>query len=274
MAKSMCSVESCEKPHSAKGFCPKHYQRWKRHGDPTVLLPKPARGQFWVPLDAILVCKKCGESKQASEFPPVPDNRSGRSGSCHSCWNAYVSERYATASPERRATLSKRAYEWKKNHPEVWKAQARRHYEKNRNEVLARVSDYASQNREAIKLRMAEYMSRPEVKKAHALNRAEWIKNNPERVAFHRRKSSSNRRARMRGVQSVSFTLEQLEARIAAFGGLCWMCGGAYEHLDHVKPVKAGGPHMLSNIRPACGPCNMSKSGKWEGPAWARSLAS
>lgn len=33
MAKRTCSVDGCTKRHGAKGFCPMHYQRWKKHGD-------------------------------------------------------------------------------------------------------------------------------------------------------------------------------------------------------------------------------------------------
>lgn len=31
----LCSVDGCDKPTIARGFCTLHYQRWKRHGDPT-----------------------------------------------------------------------------------------------------------------------------------------------------------------------------------------------------------------------------------------------
>lgn len=30
-----CSVENCNKPHLARGLCSEHYQRFRRHGDPT-----------------------------------------------------------------------------------------------------------------------------------------------------------------------------------------------------------------------------------------------
>lgn len=30
----VCAVEGCEKPHYARGWCNKHYQRWWQHGDP------------------------------------------------------------------------------------------------------------------------------------------------------------------------------------------------------------------------------------------------
>jgi hypothetical protein len=32
-----CSVEGCEGTHKAHGWCSKHYQRWKHHGDPMTL---------------------------------------------------------------------------------------------------------------------------------------------------------------------------------------------------------------------------------------------
>lgn len=29
-----CSVEDCQRPHSAKGYCRMHYRRWRATGDP------------------------------------------------------------------------------------------------------------------------------------------------------------------------------------------------------------------------------------------------
>lgn len=34
MATLTCSVEGCERPHEARGWCKGHYHRWQRHGDP------------------------------------------------------------------------------------------------------------------------------------------------------------------------------------------------------------------------------------------------
>lgn len=34
MVKPICSIEGCNKPHLARGWCSKHYTRWQRHGDP------------------------------------------------------------------------------------------------------------------------------------------------------------------------------------------------------------------------------------------------
>ncbi len=113
----------------------------------------------------------------------------------------------------------------------------------------------------------------------------EWNRNNPERLkannaardperlrviardyyqrnrlariaAFH------NRRADQLGVLGV-LTAEALEARIAYFGGHCWVCGGDADTIDHVKPIGKGGLNLPANIRPACLSCNTAKS--WEG---------
>lgn len=71
------------------------------------------------------------------------------------------------------------------------------------------------------------------------------------------------RRARLRQATVLPFTIQQLEARMSMFGYRCWMCGGPYEQVDHVKPVSKGGAHMLCNLRPACGRCNLAKNGRW-----------
>lgn len=45
MSERTCSVDGCEKPHHSQGYCKPHYSRWKRVGDPTLILPTaPIRG--------------------------------------------------------------------------------------------------------------------------------------------------------------------------------------------------------------------------------------
>lgn len=43
MAERTCSIEGCDRPHAARGWCALHYGRWRKHGDPTVVLN--VRGQ-------------------------------------------------------------------------------------------------------------------------------------------------------------------------------------------------------------------------------------
>lgn len=88
---------------------------------------------------------------------------------------------------------------------------------------------------------------------------ADWKRNN----AVSNRLSRALREARKRGTTVAPITAEQLDARLAFFGYRCWMCGGPWEHIDHVKPLSKGGPHILANLRPSCGPCNQSKNATW-----------
>jgi hypothetical protein len=41
MAEAICSIVDCERPVVARGWCSMHWQRWRRHGDPLVVLPHP-----------------------------------------------------------------------------------------------------------------------------------------------------------------------------------------------------------------------------------------
>lgn len=52
MAQRTCSIEGCENPLWARGWCSKHYTRWRRHGDPLA-----ARGRKRRPASERLVGK-------------------------------------------------------------------------------------------------------------------------------------------------------------------------------------------------------------------------
>lgn len=44
MAHRTCVVQDCDRPSGfSNGMCKKHYTRWKRHGDPLVVLKPPAK---------------------------------------------------------------------------------------------------------------------------------------------------------------------------------------------------------------------------------------
>ncbi|MFJ9671105.1 HNH endonuclease [Streptomyces sp. NPDC101221] len=43
------------------------------------------------------------------------------------------------------------------------------------------------------------------------------------------------------------------------WSGLCCYCDRPAEHLDHVTPISRGGADTLSNVVPACAPCNYAK---------------
>ena len=99
---------------------------------------------------------------------------------------------------------------------------------------------------------------------AREAERARWARyyseNRPAMIAAAKAKE-----VRRKGVPTIPFTAEQLTDRLSMFAG-CWMCGDDLSdglHVDHVKPLARGGWHCLSNLRPACPSCNISKGAKW-----------
>lgn len=128
---------------------------------------------------------------------------------------------------------------WRENNPEAWKAKARRGWDA-----------WVSRNPEADKE-----------------SKRRWAAAN----TAAQRENTRRRRARLRELRIVPFTIGQLEARLGMWAG-CWICGGPKEAVDHVKPCAAGGAHILANLRPICQPCNSGKNARWHGPAWTLTL--
>lgn len=109
----------------------------------------------------------------------------------------------------------------------------------------------------------------PERQKAYAL---EWLKRYPEKAreaakrwnrghpearrAQHRKDRA--KRARVAG----SFTLIEWSALVRSYAGRCGYCGTDVGklHADHRTPLSRGGRNEISNIIPACAPCNLRKA--------------
>lgn len=51
MANATCSVDECERPVKARGWCNMHYQRWQRNGHLDAYVPIPAAERFWAKVD-------------------------------------------------------------------------------------------------------------------------------------------------------------------------------------------------------------------------------
>ena len=115
---------------------------------------------------------------------------------------------------------------------------------------------------------------RPDVVKAHARkNITKWRKLNPERHRELNRLSakrhperavisSQSRRARLRAAPGHGVTRKEWREIKASYLGLCVYCNTrpAKLMMDHVDALNSGGAHDPSNVVPACGRCNSSKS--------------
>ncbi len=102
----------------------------------------------------------------------------------------------------------------------------------------------------------------------HALHRAEGTRQlwrwkymmSPELRRYHHEKSR-RRKAKERGNHVVRVTSAQIRHRFQQFDHCCAYCGSSVPNLqtEHFLPISRGGTHVLSNILPACQPCNSSK---------------
>jgi 5-methylcytosine-specific restriction endonuclease McrA len=84
-----------------------------------------------------------------------------------------------------------------------------------------------------------------------------WRAKDPERHRLEKMQTA----ARRRGAPGAA-TAAQISARIAMWGGKCWICGKKADSIDHVIPVSRGGTNWPANLRPACMGCNRKKSNR------------
>ena len=50
-----CSIDGCERPHGAKGFCYRHYSALRNHGDP-LWVPPTREERFWAKVQKTDTC--------------------------------------------------------------------------------------------------------------------------------------------------------------------------------------------------------------------------
>lgn len=205
-----------------------------------------------------LTCTRCGSTKSEDEFHRNKRAKSGRCAHCKAC-ACERSSRYYAENVEKKLEYQRRYYAGNREH-------YLRYYAENRERILEYGRRYRAENAEVHRDYQRQY--RIENREKVREDSRRWLHENAERAAEYARK----RRALMRDAAITKFTQEQLQQRVAYYGGKCWICREAdYEHMDHVKPLSKGGPHCLANLRPACAACNIQKSAAWQGSQWAQS---
>jgi 5-methylcytosine-specific restriction endonuclease McrA len=77
---------------------------------------------------------------------------------------------------------------------------------------------------------------------------------------YHERQRNSERKAKNRQNHTMRLRQGALRQQFVAFDGNCCYCGSADRIVvDHFIPRSKGGPHVLTNLVPACHRCNTSK---------------
>lgn len=247
-----CSIAGCGNQSRSRGWCAKHYERWRAHGDPTKLMLRERTGTR--------TCARCGCSPDQMPFRMDKRAPDGLGAYCKACEREYNREHY----------LRHRAARIEDNHER---------YERNKARYLAAQRDYrlANLDRERERSRersrgnplgieRARRWRAENPDRARAIVRA-WFDANPERV----RALAAKRRMRLRGSTGKVEAIDRLSIW-ERDGGLCGLCAEpvlfASMHLDHIKPLSKGGDHTAANTQPSHPRCNSRKKDR-EVPRWA-----
>lgn len=169
-------------------------------------------------------CRGCLRLLPLDEFYEDRRARDGRFSTCKACTLARARAR-KDANPELRRREVERTVRYRKT--AAGRAARRREYLRSRDRVITRA--------------------------------AAWHRAHPD----VRRRAVQNRRRRLGNMQIPGISRALIAEKVAYWGGRCWVCHEAWEQIDHVKPVAAGGANLLCNLRPICGTCNRSKAARW-----------
>jgi 5-methylcytosine-specific restriction endonuclease McrA len=185
-------------------------------------MQRRSAGEAHSPLPVCIVIDKvCNGCEALRPVAEFHNDRAKKDGLSIWCIHCrrLVARRYGS---EHKADVAARGRAWREAHPDKNKAKLRQ---------------FRAANRENCN----EYCKR-------------WYRQNKDT-----KRATVNRRKARKLEAAGTATPSQIAARVSFYGGRCAYCGGPYEHLDHVIPLARGGSNWPANLRPACGPCNLSK---------------
>jgi 5-methylcytosine-specific restriction endonuclease McrA len=172
-------------------------------------------------------CSKCGAEKELGEFKKDARRPDGRGSWCKSCEHK-ASAQWHALHPEKAPAYDKK---YRATHLEQRQEQQR--------EVARK---YRQKHPEKVKI---------------ALKR--WIAEHRD----YKHAEKRNRRAQKRTNGGV-VTAKEWQSILDKYNHKCLACGKSDVKLtmDHVIPIKLGGPNTIDNIQPLCSTCNSRKGSK------------
>lgn len=226
-------------------------------------------------------CKVCQEEKLFESFHVATKGKYGYSAICKCCsrkcdaaWRdnnrdkyKEILKRWKDNNPGRGVANHRK---WGQKNPDKIKAYSKKWTDKNKEYVSAKGKRWRQNNKERHNNLISQWRLnnldrdrtnnlkwREENKEHIRIRNKFWRQNNKDKTLQH----SRNRRAR-KALAGGFATVEQIKARVAFYGGLCYICQAPYQCIDHVIPIKLGGSGWPGNLRPACKFCNDSKGSK------------
>lgn len=237
MDQPTCVIDGCADLTYAKarGWCQRHYTRWRRYGDPE----HRVRGEV---RDGKRICLGCGQDLPVQEFRRfrvrcLPCGKANRREKYYEPWVPIVTE-------TRKCEIC----------GEDFGANKKRRFTCGSDECRAAHK----------KLRGAEY--KPDIAARRAANRR-WYAANRERAYVAK---AAYRARKMNATTAEPFTRVEVFERD---GWLCQLCNGPVDRsddapfgdrpsLDHIVPLSRGGAHVPENCQTAHLRCNSAKGAR------------
>jgi 5-methylcytosine-specific restriction endonuclease McrA len=192
-------------------------------------------------------CTRCHQWKERSEFYQDKSKLDGLKSHCKPCHEAYKKSYRDT--PAARLLEVKRMY---------WKRTLILNPLLHRTDEEAAFQGWLAKNRARRRARVREILKKYFTQ--HKKEAGRWKRDNREMTR------TSNQQARARNYETAINTLTSIEWQwiLEKYDFCCAYCGKRGEGLtpDHIEPLSRGGANYLSNIVPACGPCNLHKGAR------------
>lgn len=206
-------------------------------------------------------CCRCKTPLPLSSFNLDSGKADGFDVMCRACRKEQKADYYRRNRDKVIAKVS----EYQRQNPDNVNERNRRSYRRNRETRQAYQATYYAQNREIVNQRVSRSKARNRT--YYAQKSRQWFKENPTKAAEYQ----AARRAR----KLASPEIEAID-RMAIYerdAGICQLCGLPVDlslparhpmrfTLDHIIPLARGGPHTMANLQTAHGKCNSRKSAK------------
>jgi hypothetical protein len=199
---------------------------------------EPAVSESTLALFEVKTCIVCKLTKPVDAFIARRDQPGKYHAKCRPCWNEYNRNRYRADSAVRAKQQALNA-RWRELNPTFQDE----YYQANRESIIANVTAYQKRNPVDPERRRERGRSWYAANRERrlAVKRA-WREDNAELVRETQRRAISRRRARLRGLPTEPYTMDQLLERD---GTLCALCG---EELDleavHPEPLAPTVEHL------------------------------
>lgn len=218
-----CSIANCEdQTRIIMGWCSKHYQRWKKYGDPEAKVRKAGRKPIDHP-DGTRTCNRCGERKKLDLYSLDKSATLGRRATCSACRSVHMADYYERNSER----IKTRMANYRDANPEIVRESERSRYRKHREKRIELAC-------ESVHVRRSRMYSSD----------------------FDQ--GITQKTLRKRDGDLCHYCQRRLDFNRAKHGEVT----GLRANIDHVIPLARGGSHTWENVVLACRDCNFSKGAR------------